>query len=426
MTQQIQSIRGMNDIFPPDSTLWNHVKQVLKNIVEGYGYREIVLPIVEQTELFQRCMGDSTDVVQKEMYTFQDRAGEQLTLRPEGTAGCVRAGIEHSLFYNQQQRFWYFGPMFRYERPQKGRYRQFYQFGVEAFGMPGPDVDAEMLAMIARFWKVLGLGDQVTLQLNSLGSVEARQQYRQKLIDYFGVHYDRLDPDSQTRLHLNPLRILDSKNEQTQSIVKSAPKLIAFLNEADRKHFETLCAYLDQLDLQYEINPCLVRGLDYYTRTVFEWVTDRLGAQGTVCGGGRFDLLVEYMGGQPTEAIGFSIGVERLLELLKTLSLLPVLEEGPHIYLMGMGESERQAALLLAEQIRTTLPSIRVFMNCGEGNFKNLFKKADKSGARLALILAEQELASGTVTVKYLREDRPQEQILMSQLMTHLKHYFNQ
>jgi histidyl-tRNA synthetase len=425
MLKPIQSIRGMNDILPGDSALWNSVRHVLKTIVESYGYAEIVLPIVEETDLFQRSMGESTDVVQKEMYTFTDRAGESLTLRPEGTAGCVRAGIEHGLFYNQQQKFWYFGPMFRYERPQKGRYRQFYQFGVEAFGMEGPDVDAEMLLMIARLFKSLGLLEQVSLQLNSLGSAEARKHYREKLVDYFSAHYDQLDEDSQKRLQLNPLRILDSKDEKTQLLVKDAPRLWDFLSEEDRQHFETLCRHLDKAGLKYEINPCLVRGLDYYTKTVFEWVTDQLGSQGAVCGGGRFDLLVEYMGGGHTPAIGFSFGVERLLELLKHLNQLPALDVDPHIYLLLMGEPAKLEGLALAENIRNELPALRVLMNCDSTSLKSQFKKADKSGAKIALILGEEELTSHTVVIKYLREERAQEKVFITQLISMLRLYFN-
>lgn len=412
MSTIIQSIRGMRDILPDETPLWQYVENTLKQIIESYSYKEIRMPIVEDTELFKRSIGDVTDIVEKEMYTFEDKNGDSLTLRPEGTAGCVRAGIQAGLLYHQQRRLWYMGPMFRHEHPQKGRYRQFYQLGVETFGYPGPDIDAEIILMTARFWKALGLTDQhVALQLNSLGSSETRKTYRKTLTDYLSDHFDQLDSDSKRRLKTNPLRILDSKNPEMAILIKHAPKLLDALDKESSIHFNTLCDTLTEAGLSYEINPCLVRGLDYYSRTVFEWVTDKLGAQGTICAGGRFDYLVEQLGGHPTPAIGFAMGLGRTINLLQELKLFREIEASPQIYIAMIGDTAQKQGLCLAERLREAIPHLRILSNCGEGNLKNQLKKADKSGARFALILGEQESKDNTVLLKYLREDKPQETI---------------
>lgn len=418
MPDLIQNIRGMDDILPEAIPTWQYVEDTLQNIVESYGYHEIRLPIVESTSLFERSIGEVTDIVEKEMYTFKDKGGNSLTLRPEGTAGCIRAGIQHGLFYNQQPRLWYMGPMFRHERPQKGRYRAFHQLGVEVFGLEGPDIDVELMLMIDRMWKSFGLkSEEVTLQLNSLGSIESRIKHRKKLVDYFTDHFDKLDEDSRRRLSTNPLRILDSKNPEMQLLIQNAPKLLERLDEDSKTHFSKLCHMLDEANLHYEINPCLVRGLDYYSRTVFEWVTDKLGAQGSICGGGHFDYLVEQMGDHPTFAIGFAIGIERLIALINTLGLLPPLSIAPDIYLLTLGDEARKQGLLLAEKLRDQVPHLRLLTHCGEGNLKNQFKKADKSGAQIALVLAEQELQTQTISLKYLREDKPQETVPLSDVI---------
>ena len=408
MSKKIKAIRGMNDILPRDSVKWRFLEDTVRRVLNSYGYGEIRLPIVECTDLFKRSIGEVTDIVEKEMYTFLDRNGESLTLRPEGTAGCVRAGEEHGLLYNQVQRLWYTGPMFRYERPQKGRYRQFHQIGVESFGLQGPDIDAELILMTARLWRELGLLDHVTLQLNSLGSNAARAAYKQGLVDYLAARKDQLDEDSQRRLDTNPLRILDSKDPSTQALLADAPSLLDHLDEESRLHFEQLQSVLDQAGVAYDINPRLVRGLDYYCKTVFEWVTDALGAQGTVCAGGRYDGLVEQLGGRATPAVGFAMGVERLVLLLETLTDSEQLKTAPDFYVMGMGDAGHQHALVLSEQIRNQLPGARVLTHCGGGKFKKQMKKADDSGARFALILGEDEVASGTVSVKSLREESEQ------------------
>jgi len=417
----IQAVRGMNDVLPQETYIWQYVEATLQQIVASYGYQEIRYPIVEQTHLFKRTIGEVTDIVEKEMYTFEDRNGDSLTLRPEGTAGCVRAGIEHGLFYNQIQRLWYCGPYFRHERPQKGRYRQFHQFGVEVFGLPTPDIDAELILLSARFWKKLGIADAVTLQINSLGTPAVRQRYRQVLVDYFMEHQDALDEDSQRRLQTNPLRILDTKNPDMADIVKNAPKLIDVLDDESRAHFSRVCQLLDEAGLNYEINPCLVRGLDYYAHTVFEWVTDKLGAQGTICAGGRFDGLVKQLGGHDTPAIGFALGLERLIAMLDACDVLPKLENFPHVYFVLVGDQAVDQGLLLAERVRDALPAFRVMMNCGGGSFKSQFKKADKSGALLALVLGEDELKHQMVTVKFLREDKPQASVAQDQLIAFLQ-----
>jgi len=408
----IQAIRGVNDILPDVTPEWRHLEEMVRQLLDAYGYREIRMPIVEKTDLFKRSIGEVTDIVEKEMYTFEDRNGDLLTLRPEGTAGCVRAGIENGLLHNQVQRLWYCGPMFRHERPQKGRYRQFHQIGVEVFGLEGPDVDAEHILMTARLWKMLGLDDSVQLQLNSLGSAEARAAYRETLVEYLWEHVNELDEDSRRRLESNPLRVLDSKNPAMRDLIEAAPKLTEHLDEASQAHFDTLCAILDAAGVEYTINPCLVRGLDYYGKTVFEWVTDKLGAQGTVCAGGRFDGLVEQLGGKPTPAVGFAMGVERLVSLLEA-EHVPHEHYRPHAYLVLVGDAAQRQGLLLAERLRDALPLLRIETHCGGGSFKSQFKKADKSGARLALILGEEEVDNGSIGIKFLREEA--EQLSLSQ-----------
>jgi histidyl-tRNA synthetase len=413
LSKSLQAIRGMNDILPAQTPIWRYLEGTFAQLLDSYGYSEIRLPILEFTDLFARGIGEGTDVVDKEMYTFLDRNEESLTLRPEGTAGCVRAVLEHGMTGGGQvQKLWYTGPMFRYEKPQKGRYRQFHQIGVEVFNQPGPDIDAELIVLTARLWKQLGLADAVTLQLNSLGSSEARARYRDALVVYLQQRFEQLDEDSQRRLTTNPLRILDSKNAQTQALLADAPTLHDYLDEESRVHFEGLKARLDAVGIAYEINPKLVRGLDYYGRTVFEWVTDKLGAQGTVCAGGRYDGLVSQFGGKPTPGVGFAMGVERLVLLLETLGLVPeALNPTPHAYICAFGEAAELAALALAERLRDELPGLRLLVNAGGGSFKSQFKKADKSGARYALILGDDELAGRVVGCKPLRDDSEQQSI---------------
>ena len=407
----LQAVRGMNDIKPEDSPYWQQLESTIKAVLASYGYQEIRFPIVEKTELFKRSIGEVTDIVEKEMYTFEDRNGDSLTLRPEGTASCVRASIQNGLLHNQLQRLWYMGPMFRHERPQKGRYRQFHQVGVETFGMSGPELDAELILMTARFWQRLGL-EGLELQINSLGTKESRAAYRVQLVDYFKQHLDKLDDDSLRRLDGNPLRILDSKNPALVELIAAAPKLNEHLDEESREHFAALCGLLDDAGIAYRVNPCLVRGLDYYSRTVFEWVTDQLGAQGTVCAGGRFDSLVEQLGGKPIPAAGFAMGLERLLELVRD-NLTPA--NLPHVYLVVAGEKAQSKGLLLAERLRNEVPNLRLLAHCGGGSLKSQFKKADKSGAQIAFILGENEAENGTVSVKTLRGDRGQEQKTLEQ-----------
>ncbi len=416
---KLQAVRGMNDILPDQTPYWRLLEDTTRRIFEAYSFEEIRMPIVESTDLFKRTIGEVTDIVEKEMYTFEDRNGDSLTLRPEGTAGCVRAGIENGLLHNQIQRLWYRGPMFRHERPQKGRYRQFHQIGVECFGLEGPDVDAEMIMMTARLWRELGI-DGLELQINTLGSAEARAAYRDTLVEYMSAHQDKLDEDSQRRLHTNPLRILDSKNPAMQEINENAPKLIDSLDEESKQHFATLCQLLDAAGIPYVVNPRLVRGLDYYNKTVFEWVTDKLGAQGTVCAGGRFDGLVGQLGGRDTPALGFAMGIERLVSLL-TETTETKADYLPHIYIAMFGEGSTQQGLMLAEQLRDAVPSLRVRSNCGGGGFKAQFKKADKSGAQFALILGEDEIANGVVGVKNLREEQDQQTIARDELASFLK-----
>ena len=424
LSGNIQAIRGMNDILPEETPVWQYVEDTLRGLMRTYGYSEIRMPLVEKTELFKRSIGEVTDIVEKEMYTFDDRNGDSLTLRPEGTAGCVRAAIQNGLLHNQVHRLWYQGPMFRHERPQKGRYRQFHQIGIEVVGMEGPDIDAELIVMSERLWRLLGLDTAVTLQLNSLGSSEARAAYRDKLVEYLSARKAQLDEDSKRRLHTNPLRILDSKNPQMQALIAEAPQLNDHLDPASREHFEGLCALLEAAGIKYEINPRLVRGLDYYSKTVFEWVTDRLGAQGTVCAGGRFDSLVEQLGGKATPAIGFAIGLERLTSLLETQAL-PLEAYRPQVYLLRAGDAAQSPGFLLAEALRDALPGLRLQMHCGGGSFKSQMKRADKSGASIALILGEQEAAEGRVGVKFLREEREQITIAQDEVVAFLRDSLN-
>ncbi|MEW3665114.1 histidine--tRNA ligase [Pseudomonas aeruginosa] len=422
MSKSLQAIRGMNDILPEQTPAWRYLERTFAGLLDGYGYSEIRLPILEFTELFARGIGEGTDVVDKEMYTFLDRNGESLTMRPEGTAGCVRAVLEHGLSGGGQvQKLWYTGPMFRYEKPQKGRYRQFHQIGVEVFNLPGPDIDAELIILTWRLWQKLGMADAVTLQLNTLGSSEACARYREALVAYLQERFEQLDEDSQRRMTTNPLRILDSKVESTQTLLVGAPTLHDYLDEESIAHFEGLKARLDAVGLRYEINQKLVRGLDYYCRTAFEWVTDKLGAQGTVCGGGRYDGLVSQFGGKPTPGVGFAMGVERLVLLLETLGVIPAeLNRPADLYVCAFGEPAELAALTLAEQLRSAIPGIRLLVNAGAGSFKSQFKKADKSGARFALILGEDEVANRVVGFKPLRDEGEQQSIAWDALPEHL------
>lgn len=422
MSKSLQAIRGMNDILPEQTPAWRYLERTFAGLLDGYGYSEIRLPILEFTELFARGIGEGTDVVDKEMYTFLDRNGESLTMRPEGTAGCVRAVLEHGLSGGGQvQKLWYTGPMFRYEKPQKGRYRQFHQIGVEVFNLPGPDIDAELIILTWRLWQKLGMADAVTLQLNTLGSSEARARYREALVAYLQERFEQLDEDSQRRMTTNPLRILDSKVESTQALLVGAPTLHDYLDEESIAHFEGLKARLDAVGLRYEINQKLVRGLDYYCRTAFEWVTDKLGAQGTVCGGGRYDGLVSQFGGKPTPGVGFAMGVERLVLLLETLGVIPAeLNRPADLYVCAFGEPAELAALTLAEQLRSAIPGIRLLVNAGAGSFKSQFKKADKSSARFALILGEDEVANRVVGFKPLRDEGEQQSIAWDALPEHL------
>ena len=413
MSEKLQAIRGMRDILPEESVRWQCVERIITQVLDRYGYQEIRLPILEKTELFARSIGEQTDIVTKEMYSFEDRNGDSLTLRPEGTASCVRAGLEHGLFHNQTQKLWYMGPMFRHERPQKGRQRQFHQIGVEAFGFDGPDIDAELIILSARLWRELGIKD-ITLQLNSLGTLQARSEYREILIDYFLKHEEQLDEDSQRRLQTNPLRILDSKNPELQGLINAAPIMKDHLDTESEEHFDQLQQFLNEAEIEYEINPRLVRGLDYYGQTVFEWVTDQLGAQGTICAGGRFNGLIEHFGGKPVPAFGFALGMERLMALIEANDIggRPL-----HAYLILSTEDEViSAGLKLAELLRDQLPQLRLMTHCGGGSFKNQFKRADKSGALFGLILGSEELENQTIGFKSLRDKSEQETVAWSEI----------
>ncbi len=424
MSKNIQAIRGMNDCLPSQTPIWQKVESVLRDVVARYGYSEIRMPVVESTDLFKRSIGEVTDIVEKEMYTFDDRNGDSLTLRPEGTASCVRAGNEHGLLYNQIQRLWYMGPMFRHERPQKGRYRQFHQFGVETFGIATADIDAEVIAMTARFWQAFGISDKVSLELNSLGSSEDRAAYRDALVAYLKQNEDALDEDSLRRMESNPLRVLDSKNPDVQAALSDAPKLSEYLSEESQQHFSILCERLDSLGIKYTVNERLVRGLDYYNRTVFEWVTDCLGAQGTVCAGGRYDGLVEQLGGKSSPAVGFAMGLERLVLILETLGLADDVRAPVDAYLVIAGEAAEKASLKLVESIRDLLPEIRIQTNCGGGNFKKQLKKADKSGAKVAFIIGDDEVNNEQLTIKHLREQKEQLSVSVNDLKQALASVF--
>lgn len=401
---QFQAIRGMHDIMPAQIGDWQYIENIVRQLTAAYGYQEIRFPILEATALFKRTVGEESDIVTKEMYTFSDRSDESVTLRPEGTVGCVRAALGQGILFKQSQRLWYMGPMFRYERPQKGRLRQFHQFGLEAFGMIGPDIDAEIIALTARLWEILGVRDRVYLEINSLGTSSARAAHREALVAYFKQHADVLDEDSQRRLTTNPLRILDSKNPAMRSMLDAAPALLDYLDEESALHFKQLQAMLDAMGITYKINPRLVRGLDYYTKTVFEWMTHDLGAQGTICAGGRYDGLVEQLGGEATPAVGFALGLERLIDLVH-VAQKPQAPLAPHVYFVLLGESTVQSALVMAERLRDRLPSLRLLTNTGLGSAKSQFKRADKSGAQFALILGDDEMQANHIAVKDLRGD---------------------
>lgn len=423
MAKNIQAIRGMNDCSPTESPLWQWIEGQIRQILSSYGYSEVRMPIVESTPLFARAIGEVTDVVSKEMYTFWDN-DEQLTLRPEGTAGCVRAAIEHGWIYNNEQRLWYMGPMFRHERPQKGRYRQFHQAGVEVFGIATPEIDAELIILTARLWKALGIDQYVSLQLNSIGSLEARANYRSALVAFLENHQDLMSEEEKERLVKNPLRILDTKNQALQDVLDGAPKLLDYLDDESREHFAQLCGLLDAVGIQYEINPKLVRGLDYYNKTVFEWVTSALGAQGTVCGGGRYDGLVEQLGGHATSGVGFAMGLERLVLLVQEVNKSIPVKSAVDIYVVYQGEGTTLAAFQLAEKLRSELPHLSTMLHCSGGNFKKQFRRADKSGATLALVLGESEVQNNQVVVKHLLGEAEQQTIDVDNLIEHVKAQF--
>ena len=423
MAKLIQVIRGMHDILPADMPVWNQLEDGYRVLAESYGYRQIRTPIVEKSALFKRSIGEVTDIVEKEMYSFDDRNGDSLSLRPENTAGVVRAGLQHGLFNAQQHRLWYCGPMFRHERPQKGRYRQFYQLGAETFGMAGADIEAELIFLAARFWKVLGLKD-IDLQINTLGSSDCRNRYRDILVSYFNDHYAALDDDSQRRLKSNPLRILDSKNPEMQVLIENAPALKDHLDQQSGDHFSALTDILDYAQVSYEVNPRLVRGLDYYSHSVFEWVTDTLGAQGTVCAGGRYDGLVEQLGGRADYAAGFAMGCERLIAMLIDQNQTRK-QASCNVYFLVRGEGLARIAHKLAEGLRDHLPQLSMVVHAGGGSFKSQMRKADRSGAKLALILGESEIESGSVGIKLLREESPQIEIAQADLSSKLAEFLN-
>lgn len=418
---KIQAIRGMNDLLPEHSPKWQYLERKVSGLLSQHGYQEIRMPIVEQTELFKRSIGEVTDIVEKEMYTFDDRNGDSLTLRPEGTACCVRAAEQHGLLFNQTQRLWYQGPMFRHERPQKGRYRQFHQIGVECFGFEGPDIDAELISITHQLWKQLGISGSVELQINSLGLPEERAAFKDALVSYLEQYIDQLDEDSRRRLGSNPLRILDSKNPETQAILENAPVLTDYFGEASNEHFAELKDYLDGLGIDYVVNPKLVRGLDYYSNMVFEWVTDALGAQGTVCAGGRYDGLVKQLGGKGAPGVGFAMGVERLVLLLDELNAFPAgLDVVADVYIVAAGEGTQKKAFELASLIRENT-SVRVIQNMGQGSFKSQMKKADKSRAKLALIIGSDEVANQTVLLKPLQSNEEQKSIPEAELLEYIE-----
>lgn len=425
MAEKIQAVRGMNDILPQDTSSWRQLEQILTACLSQYGYQEIRFPLLESTQLFKRTIGEVTDIVEKEMYTFNDLNGESVTLRPEGTAGCLRACLEHGLLYNQQQKLWYLGPMFRHEKPQKGRYRQFYQFGVEALGMMGVAIELELIAICHFLWSALGIKDHLQLQINTLGELSERQAYREKLVAYFQAHFSQLDEDSKRRLDRNPMRILDSKNPAMQTLIQEAPQLIDSLGAESTMRFKELCRGLEKLKIPYTINPFLVRGLDYYGHCVFEWVTDKLGSQATVCAGGRYDALVEHLGGSATPAVGFAMGIERLLLLIETLGVAQPQKKVKSLFIIASDDNAMLEALLLAEKLRLLNPKWQVITNTTGGSFKSQFKKADKSGADFALILGEDEIAAAKVSIKNLRTHEEQVTISQSELDDYLQKKFN-
>ncbi len=424
MSEKIQAIRGMNDVLPKESYGVRFLERAFADCATAYGYHEFRTPYLESTALFKRSIGEVTDIVEKEMYTFLDRNGESVTLRPEGTAGCVRACLEHGLLREGVQKFWYVGPMFRYEKPQKGRYRQFQQLGLEVFGAAGVSIELEIILLSAKLWKMLGLTDTLTLQVNTLGTVLERAQYRERLVAYLSTHASLLDEDSKKRLSRNPLRILDSKNPDMQALIEAAPQLIDSLTGESRTYFETFCAGLDALGVAYQVNPRLVRGLDYYEHTVFEWVTTELGSQATVCAGGRFDCLVEQLGGVPTPAVGFAMGLERLLLLMQLRDASILKEPELTAYVMAFDAAAELRAIALAETIRAAMPSWRIMVHTTGGRFKTQFKKADKSGARLALILGEEEMANQTISIKDLRENAVQQCVPQAEIVSAMQTYF--
>jgi len=419
MSKSLQSVRGMHDVIPADSHRWQFFETTIRDLMQSYGYTEIRTPLVESMELFCRSIGEVTDIVEKEMYSFEDRNGDMLTLRPEGTASCVRSGIEHGFLHNQIQRLWYMGPMFRHERPQKGRYRQFHQFGVETFGLADADIDAELILMSSRLWNLLGLKN-IRLELNTLGSQQARAEYRELLVEYFNDNRGQLDEDSLRRLESNPLRILDTKNKEMAALILGAPSLLDHIDAESAQHFETLKDILDESGIAFEVNPRLVRGLDYYCKTVFEWITDDLGAQGTVCAGGRYDGLVKQLGGKETPASGFALGVERILSLLDHAKS-DITQDSLDVYIILQNDNVRQMGIKLAESLRDNISGISVITNCGGGSFKSQMKRADKSKARLALLLGEDEIKQNSVTIKYLREDKAQELVSIDELINNIE-----
>lgn len=423
MVEKIQAIRGMNDIVPEKTAVWRHIESIFTQCLLSYGYQEIRFPIVESTQLFKRTIGEITDIVEKEMYTFSDLNGESITLRPEGTAPCVRACLENGLLHHQQQKLWYMGPMFRHEKPQKGRYRQFTQFGVEAFGLSGVPIELELISMTHRLWEALGVSSSVQLQVNTLGELDERHHYKKELVAYFREHYVDLDAESKVRLEKNPLRILDSKNPEMQQLIANAPKLIESLGLSSQAHFQAFCDGLKTLGIPYIVNPVLVRGLDYYGHTVFEWVTDKLGSQSTICAGGRYDALVEQLGGHPTPAVGFALGIERIVLLMETLEQLELNSTKQSVFIMPGHSDAMLKALFIAESIRTEIPGLTVITNIAGGGFKSQFKKADKSGARLALIVGEDELINHQVSIKDLRKDSGQWSVSMDEVNQFLKDY---
>ena len=419
--KKIQAIKGMNDLLPIESPIWRYLEASVSSLLQGYGYQEIRFPIMEKTELFKRSIGEVTDIVEKEMYTFDDRNGESMTLRPEGTASCLRACEEHQLLNERHlpQKLWYAGPMFRYEKPQKGRLRQFHQIGVETYGLAGPDIDAELMLVTSKLWELLGIQDAVTLEINTLGTPQSRATFRDALVDFLKSHLDELDEDSKNRIDRNPMRVLDSKDSRTQALLKDAPNLLDYLDDESKSHFDQIQAILRSAKVDYTVNSNLVRGLDYYTKTVFEWKTNRLGAQGTVCAGGRYDGLVEQLGGKPTPAVGFAMGIERLILLIQELNLVPAeILRTVDVYFVVAGDHLVSAAFNLCEKLRGELPDLNIQMHLGGGSIKSQMKKADKSGADMAFILGENEHVQGEITVKYLRAAKEQITIKQENIKT--------